>query len=143
MQAATANPLAGLDKVKDDMLNIINDAKQNQVLSIVMGDGESDTSQSIADSLSSDPKVKNLITALERDQLAKAKTNPSDLVTVISGLVDARLARELDLNHQKVKQRLQIEVTALHDNINTIAVYIYNFCTSYINFYTIIFCNIN
>merc|ERR1712159_921273 len=78
-------------------------------------------SQSIADSLSSDPKVKKLITALERDQLAKAKTNPSDLVTVISGLVDARLARELDLNHQKVKQRLQTEVTALHDNINTIA----------------------
>ena len=33
MQAATANPLAGLDKVKDDMLKIINDAKQNQVLS--------------------------------------------------------------------------------------------------------------
>ena len=121
MQAATANPLAGLDKVKDDMLKIINDAKQNQVLSFVMGDGESDTSQSIADSLSSDPKVKKLITALERDQLAKAKTNPSDLVTVISGLVDARLARELDLNHQKVKQRLQTEVTALHDNINTIA----------------------
>ena len=103
MQAATANPLAGLDKVKDDMLNMINDAKQNQVLSFVMGDGESDTSQSIADSLSSDPKVKKLITALERDQLAKAKTNPSDLVTVISGLVDARLARELDLNQQKVK----------------------------------------
>ena len=37
MQAATANPLAGLDKVKDDMLKIINDAKQNQVLSFVMG----------------------------------------------------------------------------------------------------------
>ena len=35
MQAATANPLAGLDKVKDDMLKIINDAKQNQVLSFM------------------------------------------------------------------------------------------------------------
>ena len=35
MQAATANPLAGLDKVKDDMLKIINDAKQNQVLSFL------------------------------------------------------------------------------------------------------------